>query len=450
MICPNPECKRNVSPFDDKCGYCGAPLKDNHPIKNYMKKADQIIKDNEPKAELFELREAVADIPSDVFEKIAPDKGFTRSVASKGSKERNIETPTQTSTKYGSVYIKDKNADYGIDMSVEVDYFNRLNWSLMNVGIPLVQKLKVTNLSPEKLTNIMLSIKLSLDYSDSWKATIPGIDNGQSKQINSIKLPIYKEKLRSIKESEECLLTIEVSSEGKIIYINNFEVQIEPYNQWYYNPLIPHLSDSVAGFVLPNSRAVGEVIRNAGGYLQKLCGISSFHGYQAGGKYTQQMVNAIYLAFQWSLNIDYINPPATFEHPGQKILLHDQILDLKRGTCLNLALFYAACIERIGLYPLIFFIHGHAFLGVWSTDHCYKDFHKRLQDSVDIKEELAMYKDVIKRGHIIPLNSTNFTTGSDFEQCKKNGADYCINSPLYAIVDIEAVRSHVRPMQLET
>lgn len=50
MICPNPNCGRIVSPFDETCQHCGTPLKSN-PIKDYEKKADHIVKDAEARAE---------------------------------------------------------------------------------------------------------------------------------------------------------------------------------------------------------------------------------------------------------------------------------------------------------------------------------------------------------------------------------------------------------------
>jgi hypothetical protein len=46
MICPNPDCKRIVSPYDEKCQHCGTNLK-SHPVKDYMKKADKTIEDAE-------------------------------------------------------------------------------------------------------------------------------------------------------------------------------------------------------------------------------------------------------------------------------------------------------------------------------------------------------------------------------------------------------------------
>lgn len=48
MLCP--DCKKFVSPFDEKCSNCGIALKEN-PVKNYTKKADEIIGKAEARAD---------------------------------------------------------------------------------------------------------------------------------------------------------------------------------------------------------------------------------------------------------------------------------------------------------------------------------------------------------------------------------------------------------------
>lgn len=42
MLCPNKNCQRIVSSYDDQCPHCGTPLKDN-PVKKYSRDADRII-----------------------------------------------------------------------------------------------------------------------------------------------------------------------------------------------------------------------------------------------------------------------------------------------------------------------------------------------------------------------------------------------------------------------
>ena len=55
--------------------------------------------------------------------------------------------------------------------------------------------------------------------------------------------------------------------------------------------------------------------------------------------------------------------PASFEEHGQRVRLTDSVLAQKLGTCLDMALLYASCLESIGLNALIVITKGHAFAG---------------------------------------------------------------------------------------
>ena len=318
--------------------------------------------------------------------------------------------------------------------------------------MPLINRVIIKNLDKRKsIENLIIRTKLALDYSDSWETTIGFIGPGDEAKLEKIKLPINKERLRTVKESELCNLKFEFYSKGNVIYFFSKDINIEPFNNWFfYAQRYPELTISVAGFILPNSKAVTEVIKNSGEYLKVLCGKTSFHGYQNNSQDTFHMAKAIYNAFQSSLKIEYINPPSSFDPPGQKILLPDGILELKRGTCLDLALFYAACIERSGLYPLIFFIPGHAFLGVWMNVAAYDAFWNKVgSGSNDNSQLLAYYIEAIKRKEILVLNSTTFTSDKDFQTCIKEGLSNISMDQLQYIVDVKHVRVLVKPMPVE-
>jgi hypothetical protein len=45
-----------------------------------------------------------------------------------------------------------------------------------------------------------------------------------------------------------------------------------------------------------------------------------------------------------------------------------------RGTCIDLALLIAACLELIGLHPVLFLLTGHAFVGYWTDEAKREDF----------------------------------------------------------------------------
>ena len=64
-------------------------------------------------------------------------------------------------------------------------------------------------------------------------------------------------------------------------------------------------------------------------------------------------------------NIVYSVPPASFEVVGQRVRLCDAVLQQKFGTCLDLTLLYASCLESVGLHPIMIITKGHIFTGVW-------------------------------------------------------------------------------------
>ncbi len=69
-----------------------------------------------------------------------------------------------------------------------------------------------------------------------------------------------------------------------------------------------------------------------------------------------------------SRRIRYIEPPASFERTGQKVRTTAQVLEDRFGTCIDLAVAYAACLEAAGLHPLVWLVKGHAFAGFLRDD----------------------------------------------------------------------------------
>jgi len=90
MICPNPKCGRNVSPFDEKCEHCGEPLKGN-PVRDYVKKADKVVSDAEARAE-----EIKGQIRNEFHDHRSFDKSGLRDQAA-GSQLNPMESYADTS-----------------------------------------------------------------------------------------------------------------------------------------------------------------------------------------------------------------------------------------------------------------------------------------------------------------------------------------------------------------
>jgi hypothetical protein len=125
------------------------------------------------------------------------------------------------------------------------------------------------------------------------------------------------------------------------------------------------LPEILAAFVLPNDPAVMEILRRAADLLKERTGRASLNGYQDKNRNRAwEQIAAIYKAVA-ELRINYINPPASFENSGQKVRFPSDIKAQQFGTCLDLALLFAACLEQAGLRPFILMHEGHAYSGCW-------------------------------------------------------------------------------------
>src|SRR2546427_587759 len=124
----------------------------------------------------------------------------------------------------------------------------------------------------------------------------------------------------------------------------------------------------IAALVQRNDPSVAVVLRIASSKLSSAGRAPGIDGYPSGLKTRAwEIAEAIWAALV-DQNIAYVLPPASFEQEGQKIRFPSDILDRKVGTCLDLTLLYAACLEQAGLNPVIVLTQGHAFAGVWLKD----------------------------------------------------------------------------------
>ena len=64
-----------------------------------------------------------------------------------------------------------------------------------------------------------------------------------------------------------------------------------------------------------------------------------------------QQVQAIWTALVNEYRLQYINPPPAYSQQSQRLRTPSEILASKSGTCIDLALLIASCLEYIGVYP---------------------------------------------------------------------------------------------------
>lgn len=124
------------------------------------------------------------------------------------------------------------------------------------------------------------------------------------------------------------------------------------------------IPDILAAFVLPNDPAIARILRSASEILRQAGQSPSLEGYQGDKARVWAQAQALWCAI-CALDITYISPPASFVENGQRIRLPTQVVEERLATCLDTTVLFAACLEAIGLRPLIVLTRGHAFAGLW-------------------------------------------------------------------------------------
>lgn len=155
--------------------------------------------------------------------------------------------------------------------------------------------------------------------------------------------------------------------DGRLVVESIEPVRILAANQWLAAPELLGL-EMLAAFVMPNHPSIGSLLAEAAELLAERTGSPSMPGYQAGPNRVDQVVRAIYEAAQ-ARRIRYVTAPASWTDVGQKVRTPGEVLEDRLGTCLDTTLMLAAALEQAGLRPLVFVVHGHAFLGYWRDEH---------------------------------------------------------------------------------
>lgn len=195
------------------------------------------------------------------------------------------------------------------------------------------------------------------------------------------------------------------------------------------------LQHYIAAFVQPNTAHVTTILRAASDFLMRKTRSGSIEGYQSGAKRAEEIAGAIYAAM-CAFDITYINPPASFEETGQKVRTTQQVLSDHFGTCIDLSVAYAACLEAAGLSAVIFFTTNHAFPGFFRTGEI---------GSSALVSDPNTIANLIESQVIVPLEMIGIGKGigsMNFKRATQAGSVYvrALFSQLRCMVDIQRAR----------
>ncbi|MBO4226848.1 hypothetical protein [Bradyrhizobium neotropicale] len=138
-------------------------------------------------------------------------------------------------------------------------------------------------------------------------------------------------------------------------------------------------------------------------------------------------------------------PPKSFERSGQLVRGPSDVLARKVGTCLDLTLLYASCLEQAGLNPVIALTEGHAFVGVWLVD---EDFSSLVIDDPQMLRKRVQLEEMV-------IVETTLLTGVNpgrFKQAVETGRKLIAedaDAPFELAIDVRRARSaKIKPLGL--
>ena len=276
----------------------------------------------------------------------------------------------------------------------------------------------------------------------TWR--LAGVAAKQIRSIADLDIGLDGPFLSSLTEATRAVVHVAATANGTMLAEIQQDVRILAHNEWGGCAGIP---DILAAFVEPNDPAVARILRATSDKLRGAGKPDGLEGYQSGNKQrVWEQAEALWRAI-CALDIRYVNPPTSFERDGQKIRPPRQILEDRLGTCLDLAVLFAACLEGIGLRPVIVLIREHAFVGLWLSKH---DFGaSRADDAPGLRTRLAL--------HDIVLFEATLAVGSSrtgFKRACEAGAAHVTpdkDDAFEAVIDVARARSRrIQPLSART
>lgn len=255
-------------------------------------------------------------------------------------------------------------------LDVQFVYLPVINFAMQQNRVALIRQFSIENKSTTPLVDVTIDIQVNPAFASTTPYFVDVIPPGEIIRINEFKLDLSVDFFAQLTERFAGNFTVEIFSASEQFFRKIYPVDILAFDEWGGLTVLPEM---LSAFIMPNNPALVPVIRRAASILEKWTGSASLNEYQSRNPdRVQKQMAAVYAAIA-ELGIIYSAPPASFETYGQRVRLVDTVLSQKLGTCLDMALLYASCLESIGIHPLIVITKNHAFAGAWLVPETFPD-----------------------------------------------------------------------------
>ncbi len=279
-----------------------------------------------------------------------------------------------------------------------------INFAMQQNHVQPIHRLRIRNTSGQALHHLTLKVTADPAFVTPFQIEIDKLKAREKRNID-VKLSPVPSMLYAQTESIRGSLTVSLFEGAREVASVSRDITVLAYDEWQGLDIMPEVT---AAFVTPNHPYVTELVKRATPALRRLSRGAMFDGYASGAQEDiKRQVEAIYNTISTE-GLNYQLPPASFG-AGQRLRLADSISDSRCGTCIDLTLLMAGCLEAVRLNPLLIFTESHAFVGVWLVSDT---FPESIQEDVSSLTR----RTAVGVNELLLIESTALTRHASFDE----------------------------------
>ncbi len=329
------------------------------------------------------------------------------------------------------------------DIQIRIGRMDVFNYALYQNDVAPISEISILNRSGAPAEGLTLHIYTNSDFIKEYEGTLPPIPSGKPLKLETPFLIVNSRALADLNEAVNINVTVEIRKEETVMTGVRGQMRMLAYDQWQGSKYLPYLP----AFIMPNHPAVSMLLHDASMRLGEWNRSSAIDGYQSGDpNRVRDLAAAAYAAIQ-KKNIVYATSPANLWETGQRIRTPEMIFDKYLGNCMDMTLLYSACIEAMGLNPVLILKQGHIYAGVWLKQRSSEELRK---SDVIIEEREQLLKRINNGSNELTfVECTAMCSGRavSFEEAENAAKADIINGDGFeCAIDVRLARQFVRPI----
>jgi hypothetical protein len=389
--------------------------------------------------------------------------------------EQDIRNKTQRAARLTATSVREL-------IEVRVQPIGELNYSILHNNGPLFEEFvirkKDSNLGQVSDLEVNVELYVGTHTYPFRKTAALGYSEQHCDLAREVRISLASTLNRALRENVRTSLFVHVKWRDVTLHHETYRVTLLAVDEWRDDDLNRRWLPS---FVLPRDPVVPQIIDRAQKYLMALQDdpTAGFDGYQSADEspgrklpanaceYVDLQVRAIWSALIYDTPLSYINPPPTFTEYSQRLRTPSDVITGKRGTCIDLALLLASCLEYVEIYSAIILLKTHAFPAYWRHSAYHETFSQTLSIDADAVSDpnpgMLMargqiyswyfdrpdhYREIlgaVLAGKLVPLETVSLTARSSFLEALDEGQKNLGNKREFdSMLDIQLARSDER------